>query len=1147
MPPLHADVVPVLNQRAADQVADQLDRMGSDAGRGGSESFSRTFSNGLGGLRGIGAEAGSQFSTGLRSGIDDAISGATRQFGAFGESVNGVLTGLTRGAGLAAVGVAGIGVAAVAVGKQLYDLGSVWDDIGDSIAVRTGKLGGDLTQITDMVRDLGAETAAPLKSIGDIAGQVSQAMGLTGNDLRDVTQAIADLNEMTGEQANIRQLGKTFRIFDVNSADQVAALDSLLNASQATGASINELIASMSNAGKVTAQFGMGFGETAALLTTFEEAGVDINKVAPAMTIALKNFAAAGREPQEALRETIVQIKALSDAGNASAATLAQQTFGRGYIDFLEAIRGGDLNVDAITKAFEKQGATIKETRDETADLSEEWTKFTNQLETDLAPTAEVVFGGINQMIQQYLIRPLNELRDMKDLWGLLGSGTPPTPDDPRTGLPATQANAPAGTRDTGGVNPITGLPDAQANSPAGTRDSGGLPGVNPGVVQPDKPDGWGRTYPGWLGHPDSKSGRGPRLPEAPVLPVGELPGIAPGLEMTAGLFSAQSSVADAQHREAEKRARLNQLERSNVATEADIQKARNELLEAQRGSQAAQMRFAEAQQQAYEQQTRQMNNMARGLEDFGAKIDNDFGASEGLAGIAENVFKFLANLAMAPVFGALGAVRSASGFDKDSGSGLLGLAGNTGAFGSQFTAEARAAARGSSSGAATPASYTAALPAGGYPGDAALLSMVPKGIGQYDNVTKDLSKGLVDCASGVEDLVNIIDGKSTAGGSLWTGNAASVLPGMGFMPGMGGPGDFRIGYRNGGPGGGHMQATLPDGTNVNFGSTSAIQAGGLDGSAGAFDPSFTDHYYRPVTSPLAPPSSSGGGGGGAGGGGGSQWFGPPAPASLESLNGDPSLTNPALTPGIVPQGGYGITGGPGQAGGPGFGSFPLGPQPGMPGTPFGAPSIGGAALASAPSQSVIGGRTPGQGQPASGGIGFNGGIIGAAMSSAASAAGGMGSFGAGGAAAGAVSDIAIQEIGRAIGAGGQYVGAAFGGLLETLSLNDSALGDPSNSWFGRIGTAAAGVRPALPNSAGMLGGAQNPNMAEGGKAKPPGPLTPEQAKEQQAAQAGAGGNVDNSQTNNVTIQNPQTRDLDGSMRDAQTALGNQQAARQPR
>jgi len=128
------------------------------------------------------------------------------------------------------------------------------------------------------------------------------------------------------------------------------------------------------------------------------------------------------------------------------------------------------------------------------------------------------------------------------------------------------------------------------------------------------------------------------------------------------------------------------------------------------------------------------------------------------------------------------------------------------------------------------------------YGSDAALLAMVPKG-GRYDS-GGDLSKGLADCTSGIEDLVNMMDGKSTAGRSMATGNAAEWLSAHGFLPtGKPVPGAFNVGYNSH-----HMEGTLPGGTNVNFGSDSAVASGGTAGAAGAWgDTSFTQHYYRAV------------------------------------------------------------------------------------------------------------------------------------------------------------------------------------------------------------------------------------------------------------------------------------------------------------
>lgn len=122
--------------------------------------------------------------------------------------------------------------------------------------------------------------------------------------------------------------------------------------------------------------------------------------------------------------------------------------------------------------------------------------------------------------------------------------------------------------------------------------------------------------------------------------------------------------------------------------------------------------------------------------------------------------------------------------------------------------------------------------------GDAALLSQVPAG--SY-NSSGDLVRGLGDCSSAVEDLVNLLDGRSTAGRSMSTGNAAEWLTANGFLPGSM-PGAFNVGFNSS-----HMQATLPGGTPFNWGSDAAAARGGVGGT-GAFDPALTERYYRPAT-----------------------------------------------------------------------------------------------------------------------------------------------------------------------------------------------------------------------------------------------------------------------------------------------------------
>lgn len=177
-------------------------------------------------------------------------------------------------------------------------------------------------------------------------------------------------------------------------------------------------------------------------------------------------------------------------------------------------------------------------------------------------------------------------------------------------------------------------------------------------------------------------------LPKAPVVPYDtSLPPGFENLPMSSSLYSAESSYMDANSKLAAKRARLNQLEHDNNATEQDILAARNDVIEAQRDQQQAELRLFETRENIFEKQNKQLKDWRSKLGEIGASLDADFGISKGLAGIAENITKFIANLAAAPVIGALRGVQIGTGYPGPAagGNGILGLMAAAGAFGPQY------------------------------------------------------------------------------------------------------------------------------------------------------------------------------------------------------------------------------------------------------------------------------------------------------------------------------------------------------------------------------------------------------------------------------------------------------------------------------
>jgi hypothetical protein len=423
----------------------------------------------------MGRDVSGEFSRSFHRGIDEGFKGISSNFGAMGRVAEGAFSKITSSGGIAALGVAGIGVAAFEVGKKLYDLGEQWHQITVEMAVRTGKLGDDLKTLTDDVKKTAVETAAPIADIGDVASRVAQSLHLTGEPLQVMTKTIADLNEMTGEKLNIRDLSKAFRLFGVDVKDGgVDALNSLENASQNTGIPLGELITTMTSKGAVAAKdFGLSFGQAASLITTFEQAGLPLNESINGLAIALKNV-----PTQEGIAGRVTEIKRLIDIGDSDGAkTLASKTFGRGFVDFLDAIKSGAVDVQSLNGALSNTGPTIDKMRQSTETAHGEFQKLTNQLSVELQPVSDRVFTGINDNLKDVILR----IGQIKELWhGLF---------DPVGMLSQLPGSAP-------GVPAVPGITGAPGSTPPG----GPRPGQNPLDI----------FAPGGPGHPGpSQTGQG--------------------------------------------------------------------------------------------------------------------------------------------------------------------------------------------------------------------------------------------------------------------------------------------------------------------------------------------------------------------------------------------------------------------------------------------------------------------------------------------------------------------------------------------------------------------------------------------------------------------------------------------------------------
>ncbi len=327
-------------------------------------------------------------------------------FSTLNKKVAAVIGPLTSKFGkLGAAGAAGLGVVAggaVAAGAALYDVGEQFDQAYDVIRVKTGAVGKELGGLKGDFKEVVSDVPATFADAGTAVAQLSQRLDLTGRPLQNVSTRVLELSRLTETDltGNIETVTRLFADWSVQTDQQPKTLDKLFRASQETGIEIGRLAEYMVQFGSPLRQMGFDFDTAAAMFSKFEKEGVNLQTAMPGLRMALKNFAAEGKDPADALEAT---IKKIEQAGStAEANTMAFEVFGtRAGPDLAAAIREGRFDFDELISSIRGGKDTILGASKDTADLAEQWQLFKNRVMVRLEPLASQVFGAVGREMEK--------------------------------------------------------------------------------------------------------------------------------------------------------------------------------------------------------------------------------------------------------------------------------------------------------------------------------------------------------------------------------------------------------------------------------------------------------------------------------------------------------------------------------------------------------------------------------------------------------------------------------------------------------------------------------------------------------------------------------------------------------------------------
>jgi TP901 family phage tail tape measure protein len=322
-----------------------------------------------------------------------AMSGAQAKLAATGAKMSAAGAMLTKKLTLPIIAVG------AAAGVSAYKL----DKAMNNIRVGTGKTGKAL-------ENLGEDFRTVLKRVPQDADQVSKVLadiqtrtGLTGKPLQKLTEQILTLGRVTGEDAAelVRVGTRVFGDWSIATKDQSDALDHLYKTSQSTGIGVTQLSNLVVTYGAPFRQLGYDFETTAALMGKWEKEGVNVEKVAAGLRMALGRMAKAGQEPTEMFPKLIEQIQNAGTAGEANA--IAVEAFGsRAGPDMAAAIREGRFEVDKLVKDLQGSKETINAAGKDTLTLGDRFKILKNNVMVAIEPLGKALLGALEKLMPAF-------------------------------------------------------------------------------------------------------------------------------------------------------------------------------------------------------------------------------------------------------------------------------------------------------------------------------------------------------------------------------------------------------------------------------------------------------------------------------------------------------------------------------------------------------------------------------------------------------------------------------------------------------------------------------------------------------------------------------------------------------------------------
>lgn len=316
-----------------------------------------------------------------------------------GEKISGVGEKLAPVSGAAAA----VGAASIAAFNEL--------DAGyDTIITKTGATGEQLDGLEQSMRNVFGSLPISAEEAGIAIGEVNTRFGVTGDELEELSTQFIEFAKINGTDLNgsIDAVDAIMTKYGVDASHTGEVLGLLTKAGQDTGISMDTLESALSTNGATLKEMGLDLTGSINLLAEFEANGVDATTAIAGLKKAQQNATAEGKSLQDALGETIQNIKDATD--ETDALQIATDLFGKkGAAEMTQAIREGRLSVDDLTASLGDYATTVEDTFNATLDPPDQAAVALNNLKIAGAELGDTIMTAVAPILED-LISKIQDL-----------------------------------------------------------------------------------------------------------------------------------------------------------------------------------------------------------------------------------------------------------------------------------------------------------------------------------------------------------------------------------------------------------------------------------------------------------------------------------------------------------------------------------------------------------------------------------------------------------------------------------------------------------------------------------------------------------------------------------------------------------------